>query len=285
MLGVERARHLQRDDPGAGRRGGGERGEGVERACRDHLAAAVHVRRDEAVLGESREHLVRVTAQHRAHAGRGRRRGAGHRGAAHGDEAQGLVVGQDARDRRRGELTDRVAGGHPDDVLGGDVERLVRAEVEDGPQARQRGGHEQRLRHGGVADGVGVRRGAVGDEIQAGRAGGPRDRLGDGRQLEPRGEHAGGLGALTGADDSEHPTTLPGRERPTGSRRAPTLPDSLVRLLQPAGRADVHGSARWAVGGGVAASSRPSARAVCRTYDSRASSGSQPVTSATRRRR
>ena len=35
--------------------------------------------------------------------------------------------------------------------------------------------------------------------------GGPRDRLGDGRQLEPRGEHAGGLGALTGADDDEHP--------------------------------------------------------------------------------
>ena len=149
------------------------------------------------------------------------------------DEAQGLVVGQHAGDRRRGELADRVTGGRAEQRLGRERERCVGVEVEDGPQAGQRRGDQQGLRDGRVADRVRVGRGAVGDQVEAGRAGRPRDRLGDGRQLEPRGEHAGGLGALTGADDDEHVlhSCLPGAAGPR-SRRAPTFSDALVRLLQ-----------------------------------------------------
>ena len=169
----------------------------------------------------------------------------------------------------------------PTTLLRGDAEGVVGAEVEDGPQARQRRRDEQRLGDGGVPDGVGVRRGAVGDQVEAGRAGGPRDRLGDGRQLEPRGEHAGGLGALTGADDDEHATTLPGRRRPARLTACTNL------LGRPCATPTSVSASTCTVSASTRrpASSRPSASAVCRTYDSRASSGSQPVTSATRRRR
>ena len=258
---------------------GGEGGEGVERAGRDHLAAAVDVRGDEPVRRERREDLVGVAAEHRAHAG----------GVA--AAARAIAAPRTATRRRASSSvsTPAIAAAAssptecpavtPTSRCAATAERRVGAEVEDGPQARQRGGHEQRLRDGGVPDGVGVGRGAVGDQVEARGRRGPRDRLGDGRQLEPGGEHAGGLGTLTGADDDEHPTTLPGRAPPPGSRRAPTFSDALCVSYKRV-RAARRGRPRR---GGVEPTERQGRLQDVRL--ARVQTGPSPVTSATRLRR
>ncbi len=77
MNGVERAGHLQGDDAAlaeARRRGG----QFVERAGRDDLAGSVAVGRVEAGAADGRDYPVRVTAQHRAHAGQLEGTGRGH---------------------------------------------------------------------------------------------------------------------------------------------------------------------------------------------------------------
>jgi hypothetical protein len=48
----------------------------------------------------------------------------------------------------------------------------------------------------------------MGHEVEAGHLGQRLEPLPEGRQLEPRGEEAGGLGALSGAQDREHDTSL-----------------------------------------------------------------------------
>ena len=136
-------------------------------------------------------------------------------------------------------------------------------------QRHQTGGDDERLGHRGVADGLGVGLGAVGREVHAGAGGQPVQPGPDGRQLEPRGEEAGGLGALSGGDDGEHPSTLGHRWDPTGCRRrrrSRTIFGGFLQLLEPrpAGRTRAPAAAR----------TRPVA-----------SVGTKPVTSAIRRSR
>jgi hypothetical protein len=67
-------------------------------------------------------------------------------------------------------------------------------------EREDRGGDDERLRDRRVLDGVRVRHGAELDEVHAdalGPGGQPFAGAGD---LEPRVEHAGGLGALTGRE-------------------------------------------------------------------------------------
>ena len=76
------------------------------------------------------------------------------------------------------------------------------------PQGEQPGADEQRLGDRGVLDRVLVGRRAVGDEVDLGGVGQCGQLVTQAGQLEPRGEEAGGLGALAGADDDDHVSTL-----------------------------------------------------------------------------
>src|SRR5699024_12216901 len=64
--------------------------------------------------------------------------------------------------------------------------------------------HQQRLGHGGVAEGVRIGFGAVAEQVDAGRGRERRERLIGSRQLAPRGQEAGLLRPLSGTDDREH---------------------------------------------------------------------------------
>ena len=90
------------DDPGLGRRLGGELVQPVERAGGDDLAGAVAVGRVQPVRLDRGEHLVRVAAEHGGHAGRLQRAGGGHLPAAHageGDRRLGAAARRPARRR------------------------------------------------------------------------------------------------------------------------------------------------------------------------------------------
>ena len=81
---------------------------------------------------------------------------------------------------------------------------MAASSARDGKSAR--GGHEagrddERLRDGGVLDRLGVGLGAVGHEVVPGGAAEGGQLLAHAVELEPRGEEAGGLGALSRADD------------------------------------------------------------------------------------
>ena len=120
------------------------------------------------------------------------------------------------------ELADAVAGDRADAR-----ERVgrVREEVE---RRDQTGRDQQRLGDLGVADRVGVCLGAVVGEVDAGHGGQPVEARGEGRVLQPGREETGGLGPLTGGDDDEHTSTLPGRDR---SARGPAPTNLTPRSL------------------------------------------------------
>ena len=72
------------------------------------------------------------------------------------------------------------------------------------PSGQQTGGDEQRLRHGGVADGVGVGLGAVVAQIELGDRREPIQSVGESLLGQPGSQEPGGLCALTGRDDGQH---------------------------------------------------------------------------------
>ena len=109
VLGVERARDLQRSQPGLLRRVGRERRELLERARDDDLAGAVLVGGGEAVRLGLRDDLVAVAAEDGGHAGGGDGRRSGHRLAALADEHHRLLGGDDAGADGGGDLADAVA--------------------------------------------------------------------------------------------------------------------------------------------------------------------------------
>ena len=195
MRSMEGAGDLQRDDPGLGRWGVAQRSDLLERAGGDHLARAVDVGRGQAERLEGAEHLVGVSAQHRGHAGGRDRAGLRHRTAASGDEGDGLFVGDDAGQGRGGQLTDGVAGEHR---AGGDE---VGARGEERRGDDETGRDDERLSNGGVLDGVGVGLGAVLEQVEARGVAERCQLLTRPVELEPGGEEAGGLGALSGAHD------------------------------------------------------------------------------------
>ena len=167
--GVEGAGDAERHQAGLGWRRGGERLQLLEGAGRDDLARAVVVGGSESVLLERGQDLVAVATQHGGHAGRGDGGRLGHRVAALADQHHRLLGGDDPGAGGGGQLTHAVAGD------GGDgLERVGRVgkELQGGHQS---GRDQQWLRDLGVTDGVGVRLGAVVDQVDAG----------DGRRATP----------------------------------------------------------------------------------------------------
>ena len=100
-----------------------------------------------------------------------------------------------AGEGRGGELADRVAG---EDAP---VAAEVAARREERRGGDEPGRDDERLGDGGVLDRVGVGLGAVRDEVVAGGVAERGQLLTHAVELEPRGEEAGGLGALSRADD------------------------------------------------------------------------------------
>ncbi len=198
VAGVEGSRDRQRGEPRPGGRVVGQRGELLGGARRDDLARAVVVRGGEPVALQRREDLVPVAAEHGGHPG-GRDGGRlGHRQAALADQHHGLLGGHHAGTRRGGELADAVPRDGADllEGVGGVREELQRRD-ETGPD-------QQRLRHLGGADGLGVGLRPVVGEVDASDHGEPLQARGEGGVLQPGAEEPGGLGSLSGGDDDEH---------------------------------------------------------------------------------
>jgi hypothetical protein len=146
---VERAGHLQRPQPGPSGGSAAKAASCSRVPAGDDLAGAVLVRRREAVLGELGDDGVAVAAEHRGHAGGGDRGGGGHRVAALAHEHHRLLGADHAGAGGRGDLADAVPGARAD---------LAKASTGAGTaeQRHESGTDEQRLRHGGVADRLGV---------------------------------------------------------------------------------------------------------------------------------
>jgi hypothetical protein len=100
-----------------------------------------------------------------------------------------------------GELADRVARDTGD---GGALHA-----TEEGTGGEDAGCDDEGLGHGRVADRVGVRRGAVGDEIDAGRVGERRQQVALVGIGQPGFEESRSLGALTGRYDNDHWSIMP----------------------------------------------------------------------------
>ena len=159
VLGVERAGHLQRAQPGLS---GGSAANAA--SCSSVPATTIWpapfslaaVRPCCVGLGDD---VVAVAAEDGGHAGGGDGGGRGHRPAALADEHHRLLGGDDAGAHGGGDLADAVPGARAD--LGVGLGRVR----EEAQQRHQAGAHQQRLGHGGVADGVGVALGAVAHEV------------------------------------------------------------------------------------------------------------------------
>jgi hypothetical protein len=152
-----------------------------------------------------------LAAEDRGHAGGRERTGCGHLRAAAGRE-------RDRLDRREGpghgggsQLADAVAGDHALDAVG-----EAEPAADDHAEC-----HQQRLGDGGVLDLVGVGGGAEALEVEPGDLAELGQLRADARQLEPRGEHAGGLGALAGGEHSDHDVHND-RSDGTGATATPT---------------------------------------------------------------
>ncbi len=161
VVGVEGAGDREGDHPGLGRRVGRQGLQLLHRAGGDGLPRAVGVGRGEAVALEGGGDLVGVAADDGAHPRGGQRARLGHGAAADPDEPDGVLLAQHAGEGGGGELADRVAGEDP-----GSSYTVGLPERVGGQQPR---GDDERLGDGGVLDGVGVRRRAVGDEVETHR--------------------------------------------------------------------------------------------------------------------
>ena len=203
---VERTGDLEGDHPRTGRRVGAERVESVERAGGHDLTRAVDVGGRQPVAVDRGKDLVGVTTEHRAHAGRRGGAGLGHGATSQGDEAHGIRLRQHSGPCGGGDLADGVAGERTGTARGDGIRLVGRAGQR--AQGEEAGPHEQRLGDGGVLDGVLVGGGAVRDEVDLGRLGMGGQPVTQSGQLEPRVEEAGGLGALTRADENDHPSSV-----------------------------------------------------------------------------
>lgn len=197
VVRVERAGHLQRDDPAYALRlvglQGGDLGRG---AGGDDLAAPVDVGGGQAELLQVRDRDGGVAAEQGGHTGLGDRGGLGHAEPPGTDEAECRLVTDDTGDRGGGDLTDAVTR---DDVGGGRVQ---------GRGREQAGGDQERLGDGRVADLVRVGLRAVVGKVEPDGVGPGRDAVGGTGEVEPGSQEAGRLSALAGSDEYEHPHTL-----------------------------------------------------------------------------
>jgi hypothetical protein len=196
VAGVESAGDLQGDDAAAGDRVVLEGVESVECTGDDDLSAAVEVRRFQSELLEPGEQVGLVAAQYGGHAGRGLRGRGGHGRTALANESDGIRLAQDSG---------RCCGCHLADRVSGDAGDLRAAAVgEQGAEGEESGRDDERLGDRGVADRVGVARGAVRGEVDARGVGEAVELFPEPRLSEPGGEETGSLGALSGRNNNNH---------------------------------------------------------------------------------
>ena len=163
VRGVEGPGDLERPHPGLLRRVPGEGLQLFQGAGRDDLTGAVDVRRGQPEARQVGHDRVRVTAEHRRHAGRGDGGRLGHRAPAGRHEGHGVPLGEHTGEDGRGDLADAVPG---DQVRG--RARGVEAQLARGQQS---GRDQQRLGDLRVADLVGVGLRAVVGQVESGRLG------------------------------------------------------------------------------------------------------------------
>jgi len=99
------------------------------------------------------------------------------------------------------------------------ADALAQTTVEQRAETEDAGRDDERLGDGSVADRVGVRDGAVPDEVDAGGLRERSEAVAEGGVREPRLEESGGLGALTRGDDDDHAFSLPIRAGSCGALR------------------------------------------------------------------
>ena len=201
VRGVERARDLQRDDPGLGRRVLRQGLELLQGAGGDGLAGPVDVggRGPGGVNGC--QDLGGVAAHDGTHAGGGGGSSGCHAVGAFADKRHGFGFRQDTGEGSGGDFADGVAGKDDGKRAEFDVEqRLCRH------QARS---DDQGLRDCGVLDGLLIGGGAVGGEVDACYFAEGGQEACDGWQFQPGGQKTRGLGALSRADDCKHVTSFP----------------------------------------------------------------------------
>jgi hypothetical protein len=198
---VERPGDLEGEYPRPGGRSGAELGESIESSGDDDLPTAVEVGRLKSEFLEPGEERILIAAENGTHAGRNCSRSGGHRGCAGRYEAHGGDFIEDPSADRGGDLPDRVTsnGRGCGQVCVG----------RQSPKGEQTGGDDERLGNPGVTDGVGVRRRAMGDEVQTGDLRVLLKQPPVGRVIKPRRKETGRLGALAWAYENNHATSLP----------------------------------------------------------------------------
>ena len=203
VFGMECAGDLQRTNAASLGRVIGESGELGLRSRDDDLAGTVDVRGRQPHSVAGGDDGVGISAEDGAHARRRAGGGIGHSGSALAHKHHRLLGGEYSGAYGCGDLADGVAGAGADrGICGGWVR-------EQAQQADEPGAYDQRLGDGSVFDGVGVGSGSVLDEIDAADHRQPFEALAHARDVEPRSEKAGTLGALTGRDDYQHALSLP----------------------------------------------------------------------------
>ena len=155
MHGMERPRDAELDEPGPGRRIGGQRGQLILGAGSDDLAAAIVVGSRQTLCCQPGEHIFRVTADDGRHRGWGSGAGLRHGAAALAYEDHRLLGRQHTDSCRGGDFADRVTRNYTDEWV---TIGWMREQFERGEQA---GGDQERLGNRGVSDGLGVGFGAV----------------------------------------------------------------------------------------------------------------------------
>ena len=281
VAGVECAGHGQRAQPRTFGRVGGQCGELLGGAGRDHLAGRVDVGGGQAELGQLREYRISVTTQDGGHAGRVDRCGAGHGAAALAHEHQRRFRRKHAGQRGGGDLADTVAGDGSDvarDVveaarqpargLAGNAELWLPVREKYG-RGGEAGTDEKRLGDRGVSDLVGVGGGAQAGKVEIENRRPPGHRVGDAGEFEPGRQKSGNLGTLTGGEQREHEIHLAVFGRAVRCPVGPSRLRDLVENLQR--RPVVRFVSQSAPPAGRSAASRPSTRAICRVNAPRAS--------------
>ena len=225
VMGMERARDRQRPQPGPGRRILSERCQLDERAGGHDLARAVHVGRSQPGRLDRGEHVGLVAAEYGGHAGRLGRGGGCHAVGPDPDQAHGVL---------RAMITPASTPAASSPTLWPATATDCAADrVGPGDDLIERGGdgggHQQRLRDGGVPDLVGVGGCPAPDQIAAGELGPGLQPGGEAGQLQPGGEESRCLGTLTGSCDEEHCSSLHCRSPPYLCRSKRTFGARLCR--------------------------------------------------------
>ncbi|SKU07754.1 Uncharacterised protein [Mycobacteroides abscessus subsp. abscessus] len=182
---------------GLGRRILGQLLQRRDAAGGDDLSDGVAVGGNQFEGFEALQHLCLVAAQHGRHTGGVQRAGLGHLGAAGSGQGDGLIGRDDPGDGIGGDLAHGVAG--DDGGLGVEVTALVQLVIGQQGQC-----DDQRLGDGGVGDLLGGGGGSQAHQIESAGLRPLLNLIRGTGQFEPRGQHAGGLGSLSGSEQCNH---------------------------------------------------------------------------------